>query len=146
MTSAYVSLHDDLTVAQALERIRLEAPDAETIYQIYIVDKQRHLKGTVSLRELMLANPNAVLRDIMVTDVLHARADEDQNEAANQIARYDLLALPIVDDPYFLGISMVSSTRRFCARPSAVSFDCKGRVSAYPTARRRALSIPFASK
>ena len=98
MTSAYVSLHDDLTVAQALERIRLEAPDAETIYQIYIVDKQRHIKGTVSLRELMLANPNAVLRDIMVTDVLHARADEDQNEAANQIARYDLLALPIVDD------------------------------------------------
>lgn len=98
MTSAYVSLHADLTVTEALERIRLEAPDAETIYQIYIIDKQRHLEGTASLRDLLLANQQATLRDIMVKEVIHARADEDQNEAATQIAHYDLLALPVVDD------------------------------------------------
>lgn len=75
-----------------------------------------------------------------------------QSEMAQLMSRSELTALfekmehDERADPYFLGISMVSSTRRFCARPSAVSFDCKGRVSAYPTARRRALSIPFASK
>ena len=98
MTSAYVSLEDNLTTTEALNRIRLEAPDAETIYQIYIIDKERHLKGTASLRDLMLAEPNATLKDFMITDVLHAHADEDRSIAAELIARYDLLALPIVDN------------------------------------------------
>ena len=98
MTSAYVSLPENLTVSEALERIRQEAPDAETIYQIYIVDKQRHLKGAVSLRDLMLADGHTVISDFMVTEVLLAHADDDRSNAAELIARYDLLALPIVDD------------------------------------------------
>src|SRR5690625_4934640 len=57
MTSAYISLSGDLTATEALLRIRQEAPDAETIYQIYIVDEQRHLIGTVSLRDVLLAAP-----------------------------------------------------------------------------------------
>lgn len=97
MTSAYVSLTGDLTVTQALERIRLEAPDAETIYQVYIVDQDRYLKGTLSLRELILASPEITLGHIMISDVIRANVSDDQSEAARQIARYDLLALPVVD-------------------------------------------------
>ena len=98
MTSAYISLTGELTVTESLERIRLEAPDAETIYQVYIVDEERHLKGTLSLRDLMLAAPDTILNQIMITDVIRSYVNEDQSEAARQIARYDLLALPVVDE------------------------------------------------
>lgn len=98
MTSAYISLSEDLTVGQALEHIRLEAPDAETIYQVYVVDEKRHLIGTLSLRDLILAAPEVVLRDIMITEVIRSYVNEPQSEAAHYIARYDLLALPVIDE------------------------------------------------
>lgn len=98
MTSAYVSLTSELSVHAALHKIRLEAPDAETIYQLYIVDNERYLIGTVSLRELLLASPNVLLKDLMIKDVIFVRMDENQEEAARLIAHYDLLALPVVDE------------------------------------------------
>lgn len=98
MTSAYVSLTSALSAHEALQKIRLEAPDAETIYQLYIVDSERHLIGTVSLREILLAPPGILLVDLMVKEVIFVRVDEAQAEAARLIAHYDLLALPVVDD------------------------------------------------
>lgn len=98
MTSAYISLTSELTVTEALDRIRLEAPDAETIYQVYIVDEQRHLIGTLSLRDLILASADTTLDHIMIKDVIRSNVNEAQSEAAHYIARYDLLALPVVDD------------------------------------------------
>ncbi|WP_432785987.1 Magnesium transporter MgtE [Oligella sp. MSHR50489EDL] len=98
MTSAYVAVQDSLTVEQALARIRAVASDAEVIYQIYIVDEAGRLSGTLSLRELLTAELSKVLRDIMVQDVVSINIDEDQEEAAKLIARYDFLALPVVDN------------------------------------------------
>lgn len=97
MTTDYVTLHPDLTVREALERIRHEAPDRETVYYSYVVDAQRKLIGFVSLKKLILSRPPAKIESIMKRDVIVARIDEDQELVARQIAKYDLLAIPVVD-------------------------------------------------
>lgn len=105
MTTDYVALPEDMTVGAALEQIRLLAPDRETIYYVYVVDKHRHLVGVASLRQLILARPQATLADIMTRDVIKVRVDEDKEVAAHILARYDLLALPVVDaDGRLVGI------------------------------------------
>ena len=98
MTSDYAMLKKDMTVADAMAALRNEAPDAETIYQAYVVDEQRQLLGVVSLRELILADVNSTIKDLMTSDVVSAEATDDQEDIAKTIARYDLLALPITDD------------------------------------------------
>ncbi len=97
MTTEYASLPADITVSEALSRLRLVAPDNEMIYYIYVIGPERHLQGFISLRDLILARPGALVSDLMERDVISARVDEDQEEVANKIARYDFLALPIVD-------------------------------------------------
>jgi magnesium transporter len=97
MTTDYVTLPAHITVREALDRIRLEAPDRETIYYCYVVDHNRRLIGFVSLKDLILARRSALIEDIMQREVIFARLDEDQESVARQIDKYDLLALPIVD-------------------------------------------------
>jgi magnesium transporter len=98
MTTDYVTLPGHITVRDALDRIRLEAPDRETIYYCYVVDHNRRLIGFVSLKDLILARRSALIEDIMQREVIFGRLDEDQESVARQIDKYDLLALPIVDD------------------------------------------------
>ncbi len=98
MTSDYAMLKKDMTVAQAMAYLRDEAPDAETIYQAYIVSDKRKLLGAVSLRDLILADLNKSIQDLMTSDVVHALVTDDQEDIAKKIARYDLLALPITDE------------------------------------------------
>lgn len=98
MTTEFAVLRKNMTVAQAMLILRREAPDAETIYHAYVVDLNRKLLGVVTLRELILADPEAYIKDLMVTEVVTANIDEDQEEVARIIARYDLLALPITDE------------------------------------------------
>lgn len=98
MTSDYATLEADMTVDEALDALRLEAPDAETIYHAYVIDESRVLQGVVSLRSLILAAPEQLIADIMLTKVISSNVDQDQEQVAKTIARYDLIALPIVDD------------------------------------------------
>lgn len=98
MTSDYAMLQKDMTVADAMAALRNEAPDAETIYQAYVTDEQRTLLGVVSLRQLILADVNRSIKDLMVSDVVSAQVTDDQEDIAKTIARYDLLALPITDE------------------------------------------------
>ena len=97
MTTDYVILPAHITVREALERLRHEAPDRETIYYCYVVDHNRRLIGFVSLKRLILARRSAVIEEIMQHDVIFARVDDDQEPVAQTIDKYDLLALPIVD-------------------------------------------------
>ena len=97
MTTDYVTLPPHITVREALERLRHEAPDRETIYYCYVVDHKRRLIGFVSLKKLILSRRSAVIEDIMQRDVIFARVDEDQESVARQIDKYDLLAIPVVD-------------------------------------------------
>ncbi len=105
MTSDYAVLTPDLTAQEAIGRLRLEAPDKETIYYSYVVDADRRLRGLVSLRDLILARPEARVEDIMHKDVISVRAEDDQEEAAGKIQKYGLIALPVVSsDGALVGI------------------------------------------
>lgn len=97
MTSDYAVLPPHITVAEALARLRREAPDKETIYYCYVVDDHRRLIGFVSLKDLILAAPATRIADIMYPEVIFARVTDDQEEAARKIQKYDLLALPVVN-------------------------------------------------
>jgi magnesium transporter len=98
MTSEYVSIPENLTVSEAINKIRLEAPQKETIYYSYIVNDKRQLLGFISLADLILANPTSLVRDIMHENIIYAQADEDQESAARKIQMYDLIALPVVGE------------------------------------------------
>jgi len=97
MTSDYASLSPHLTAAEAIEHLRKVAPDKETIYYAYVVDEQHRLLGFVSLKDLILARREALVRDIMHREVIYANVNEDQEEAARKIQKYDLIALPVVN-------------------------------------------------
>lgn len=96
MTSDYATLPPEITVAEALDHLRRVAPDKETIYYSYVLGENRRLMGFVSLRDLILARRDRHVRDIMHDEVISARVDEDQEEAARKIQKYDLIALPVV--------------------------------------------------
>jgi magnesium transporter len=84
-------------VGQALERIRKLANASEIIYYLYVTDASRHLTGIVSLRDLVLADPDVSLAEIVTREVVSVYTDTDQEEVARLIQRYDLLAIPVVD-------------------------------------------------
>ena len=97
MTMEYVDLKRRMTVEQAFERIRSTALDSETVYTCYVTDGRRKLEGVITVRELLLAPKDAVLRDIMETNVKFVTTHTDQEEAARLLSKYDFLALPVVD-------------------------------------------------
>lgn len=97
MSPEVASLRAGMTVAEALERLRRIGHTAETIYALPVTDDQRRLVGMIGLRDLVLADPNATVGDLMDSDVYSARVDADQEEVARLIRDADLLALPIVD-------------------------------------------------
>ncbi|MGC4002398.1 MAG: magnesium transporter [Pirellulales bacterium] len=98
MTTEYASVPDDITAGEAISRLRLQAPDNEMIYYIYVLGRDRHLLGFVSLKTLILARPNTLVADIMESDVVSVNVADDQEEVAKKMARYDMLAIPVVDD------------------------------------------------
>lgn len=97
MTTDYATLPPQVTVREALDLLRHIAPDRETIYYSYVVDAQRRLIGLVSLKSLILARPRDRIEDIMQTDLVSARLDEDQESVARKIGHYDLIAIPVID-------------------------------------------------
>ncbi len=97
MNSQYATLAPELTAAEAFDELRRVAPDSETIYNAYVVDQQRRLIGVTTLRRLILAPPSARLADMMQASPVTAFVDDDQQVAAEKIARYDFIALPVID-------------------------------------------------
>lgn len=107
MTTDVACLSESWTVKQALDRLQERGEEFETIYYLYIVDDLQRLRGLVSARKLVscIGKPQARLGDIMETELVTVDADEDQEEVARLVARYDLLAIPVVDDQHrMLGI------------------------------------------
>jgi magnesium transporter len=97
MTPKYISLKESLTVAQALERIRRLASITETVYYLYVTDAARCLTGTLSLSNLVTAQPDEIVSEIMTRDVVFVHTDTDQEEVARIIQHYDFIAVPVVD-------------------------------------------------
>lgn len=98
MTTEYASLPANVTVRDALAQLRQQAPNSETIYYVYILNEERRLEGFISLRELILAKPETRLSEIMQRDVIRFRVNEQREVVAQELARYNFIALPIVDE------------------------------------------------
>ena len=97
MTSDYATLPPDQTVREALSKLRREAPDKETIYYSYVLDPDRRLIGFLSLKDLIIARPDRRIEELMHRDLIYAVVSDDQEDAARKIAKYDLIALPVVN-------------------------------------------------
>src|SRR5919106_1712137 len=91
------ALNEDMTVGEAITELQSNR-DVEMVFYLYVVDDRRHLVGVVSLRRLLLVSPETPLKRIMTTDIISARVDTDQEEVARQVASYNLLAIPVVDE------------------------------------------------
>ena len=98
MTTEYASLPGDITAGEAIARLRSQAPDSESIYYIYVLDPERKLVGFVSLRDLILARPTALVADLMQRDVISVRVEEPKDRVVQKLARFDFIAIPVVDD------------------------------------------------
>ncbi|MEB3327208.1 MAG: magnesium transporter [Synechococcus sp.] len=97
MTTEFVDLKEFHSAAQALAIVRRRARDTETIYSLYVTDASRHLTGILSLRDLVTADPEARIGDVMTREVVSVDTDTNQEEVARAIQRYDFLAVPVVD-------------------------------------------------
>jgi magnesium transporter len=128
MTTEYAMLPRHLTVDVALERLRLQAPNKETIYYVYITDTQRQLIGILSLRDLITAKRRTNLDAVMETQVISVPHDMEVEEVAAVISKYDLLAVPVVDgDDRLLGIITVDDVIDIIEAESTEDFQ---RISA----------------
>lgn len=147
MTTEYISVYDHYTVDEAIQYLRQEAPTAETVYYIYVIDGDDRLVGVVSLRELLIAQPDVPVREIMYERVIAVPAEMDQEEVATILGRYDFLAIPVVDDENrLLGIItvddildvLIEEAQEDIAKLSAVGQAEKGVLtSPFVAARRR---------
>ena len=98
MTTDYTWIYPHRTAEQTIRKIREIAPESEFIYYLYVLDKQDRLLGVLTLRALLLAQPDAGIERIMLSDVVTVPPDMESRDVAATIARYDLLAVPVVDD------------------------------------------------
>lgn len=150
MSSDFVTLAPDLNMSQAIEQLRQQASDRETLYLIYITDEELKLLGVVSLREIILAEANKTIAEIMTTDLVVGYVYDDQESIAQKLSHYDFIALPIIDDAQhlqgivtyddamdvvqeemtedFLKSSAVSSSPNFSLKTAPILFLYKKRV------------------
>ncbi len=97
MTTEFVDLTKEMTVRDAIRHIRATGVDKETINTCYVIDEERHLEGTISIRKLILSQSDEIISDIMVADPIYIYTHDDQETGAQYIKKYDFLSLPVVD-------------------------------------------------
>ncbi len=97
MSPEYLALSESLTAKEAIEHLQAHSGDAEASFYVYVVDDRNILVGVLSLRQLIVQPPYSLLRDFMAPDPIRVSTDADQEEVAQMVERYDLLALPVVD-------------------------------------------------
>ncbi|MEG2658462.1 MAG: magnesium transporter, partial [Clostridiales bacterium] len=102
MTTEYISLNMHESAAQAIDSLREQSPSAETVYYIYVVDDENVLVGVLSLRDLIVTPPHWSSEHIMHTRVKFVTDYMDQEEVANMVSRYDIMAVPVVDEGHCL--------------------------------------------
>ncbi len=102
MTIEFVDLKKEMTVEQAIERIRKTGVDKQTINTCYVIDKNRKLEGITSIRRLILSNKDVLIKDIMKENYVSINTFDDQEYVANQFKKYDLVSMPVVDKEHRL--------------------------------------------
>lgn len=102
MTTEFVAIPDSMTAVETIDYLRKRGLDAETIYYVYVVDGDGHLSGVLSLRDLLSSPPEKVVSDVMLRNVVTIDLDDDQELLADRLSRYNLLALPVLDEDHVL--------------------------------------------
>ena len=97
MTPKYISLRRSMTAEQALDKVRKQAKDKETIYTLYVTDDSKIIEGAISLKDLLVAEKGEIVEDIMSKHAIYVNTDTDQEEVARLLMELDLLAIPVVD-------------------------------------------------
>ncbi len=97
MSSEFASVTINMTVSEAMDQVRRDAPKKETIYYIYVVDEDRKLMGFISLKDLILAEPEEIIDQIYHEEIVSVEALDDQETVAEKISKYDLIAIPVVN-------------------------------------------------
>jgi magnesium transporter len=97
MTTGYIEINKDMTAKEAIEHMRENAKEAETIYYIYVVDNDEKLVGVLSLRELITARDLSIVKDLMSANIISVYVDEDREEAVRLVSKYNLIAIPVID-------------------------------------------------
>lgn len=98
MTTEFAEVNQELTAQEVMDSLREIAKDVETIYYIYVVSKSGDLVGVTSIRDILLVDPETPIADIMHTNIIKVNVMEDQHDVAQQIAKYNLIALPVVEN------------------------------------------------
>ncbi len=120
MTPEVTTVTEGMSVQQVIEHLRAEAAEREGIYYIYVVDEDRRLEGVISLRDLVISEPETQIADLLSRDVTTVGPDDDQELVAETMSKYDLLALPVVDEAgKLLGIVTVDDALEVLEEESA---------------------------
>jgi magnesium transporter len=144
MTNRFVWIRNYYTVMEAVGKMKTFAKLAETLNYLYVIDEERKLVGVVSYRDLLLAEPDDTIQNIMFERVIYVTADTDQEEVARIAERYDFLAIPVVDDQHVLvGIVTVDDIidvvireanediEKLSASGKSIDFDTKALTAAW---------------
>ena len=130
MTAEFVDLKKYMNVRESIARIRRVGEDKETIYVCYVTNAHRRLEGVVTVKELLLSDDEAVIEDIMDTNVIFVRTTDDRSEAAERISDYDLLAIPVVDsEDRLVGIVTVDDVIDVLEQEATEDFDLMAGIS-----------------
>ena len=98
MSTDFISIFEEITAKEAIELIQSKYSDVDVAFYVYVINKHENLVGVVSLRQLVIEKPSAQIKDFMTTDVFSVKTDVDQEEVAKIVTRYDLLAVPVIDN------------------------------------------------
>ena len=143
MTPDYISLEKDWTVREALEHIRKEGMDAETIYTCYVKDMGRKLIGIVSLSTLVISDDDIRINEIMRTEFVHENVYEDQEKVASDFTKYGFLAIPVVDNEFRLvGIITIDDILDIIEEETTEDIERMGGIIDFDDKDRDYLDIP----
>jgi len=124
MTPEVTTVTEEMTVQQVIEHLRGEAAENESIYYIYVTDADARLEGVISLRDLVVSEPGTLIADIVTKDVITADVEDDQEDVAETMSKYDLLAMPVVDETgKLLGIVTVDDALDVLEEESAEDLE-----------------------
>ncbi len=122
MTSKFLYVSDSMTVNETTEYVRKIATEIETPYNIYVVDLQNKLIGSVTLKDLILASPSTQIKNIMTTDLIYSYTSDSRESAVKKISKYDVVSLPVVDDEQSL-VGIITYDDAFDAMESEYTED-----------------------
>ncbi|MCC5913573.1 MAG: magnesium transporter [Balneolaceae bacterium] len=147
MTTDYAVVQTGITVGEAIEKLRLEAPDRELIYYAYVIDADRKLIGAVSLRQLIVTEPSKQISDILTTDLEKVNANEPDHVASRKLKKLDLIALPVVnDEDKLVGIITFDDAMESIEEDVSDTMYQKAGVMTGTSSREKARDVLFSKK